>query len=73
LLQKDKIEQGRIQGGAKGAIAPPPLAKKRKEEREEGRQKERKIVNLNSFDILNIARRASEGIWHLMVVYLLTT
>ena len=34
-------KQGRIQGGAKGAIAPPPFAKKRREEREEGRKKER--------------------------------
>jgi len=42
--------QGRIQGGAKGAIAPPPWPKKRKEEREEG-MKERKIVSLNNFDI----------------------
>jgi len=46
--------------GGKGGHCP-PLAKKRKEEREEGRKKE-KIVSLNNFDILNIARRASEGI-----------
>jgi len=62
--------QGRIQGGLRGQL-PPPLAKKRKEEREEGRKKERKIVSLNNFDILNIARRASEGIG--ILVYLLTT
>ena len=48
--------------GAKGAI-PPPWPKKIKKERvERGRKKERKIVSLNNFDILKIARRASEGI-----------
>jgi len=53
--------QGRIQGGAKGAIAPPPLGQK-KERGERGRKKERKIISFNNFDILNIGRRASEGI-----------
>jgi len=54
-------------GGSKGGQRwqlPPPLAKKKgkRRERKEGGKKERKIVSLNNFDILNIARGASEGI-----------
>jgi len=55
------LKQGRIQGGCKGGhCPPPPWPKKERGERE--RKKERKIVSLNNFDILNIDRRASEGI-----------
>jgi len=46
--------------GGKGGNCPPPLSQKKGKRRE--RKKERKKNSLNNFDILNIARRASEGI-----------
>jgi len=49
-------------GGQRGRFPPLGQKKGKRRERKEGRKKERKIVSLNNFDILNIARRASEGI-----------
>jgi len=53
------MSKGGSKGGLRGQLPPPPLAKKK--ERGEGERK-KENVNLNSFDNLNIARRASEGI-----------
>jgi len=49
-VEKVTRKQGRIQGGAKGAIALPPWPKKgKRRERKEGRKKERKTNSLNYF------------------------